>query len=270
MKDKPFYLPKDTLIPQIHTRIQQLQEIAVKLENALQDVPEGHLSISPHHKGYQFFHVMQNEVYIPKRSDLAQRLAQRDYDRRILSEVRGMLAALTKCVSKYCVDKVEGYFETLHPARKKMVQPIIQSDEDYVKEWEAQPYQALPPDEKKTLQTARGEFVRSKSEIIIANTLHHLGIPYKYERTLTLKRGRRSIKMHPDFTCLNVRTRQEFAWEHFGLMDIPKYANNATGKINLYLANGFYYGKNFLMTVETDTNQFSAQIVEGLAREFLL
>lgn len=58
--------------------------------------------------------------------------------------------------------------------------------------------------------TAKGEKVRSKSEVIIADVLSREGIPYRYEYPLYLK----GIgKVHPDFTVLNVKQRKEIYWE---------------------------------------------------------
>jgi len=270
VESKQDYLPKDQLLPHMQKRIAELDAAAARLTTALKNAPEGRLSISPHHGTYQYFHVNPNEVYIPKGSDLAQQLAQRDYDSRMLSLVSAQQNALRKCIEKYDDAKFEGAFDALHVARRQLVRPLVQSDKDFVKEWEETTYERLPVTEQVALQTSRGEKVRSKSEIIIANTLHHLGIPYKYECPLVIRQGRKNIKLHPDFTCLNVRTRKEYIWEHFGLMDDPEYANNAVLKINNYLTNGFIYGKNFLMTMESESRNFSALLVETLAKEFLL
>ena len=74
--------------------------------------------------------------------------------------------------------------------------------------------------------TLRGERVRSKSEAMIADTLYRLKIPYKYECPLTIRRktgtSRNTKTIYPDFTCLNVRLRQEFVWEHFNRYGHPK------------------------------------------------
>ena len=65
-------------------------------------------------------------------------------------------------------------------------------------------------------------------------------MPYRYEFPIKLKSesgtGRKvsEVTFYPDFLCLNLRTREEFCWEHFGLMDDEEYANNAAGKINHY------------------------------------
>jgi hypothetical protein len=46
-------------------------------------------------------------------------------------------------------------------------------------------------------RTTRGELVRSKSEVIIANLLHALRITYAYEQPFTRQDG--SVR-YPDFT----------------------------------------------------------------------
>ncbi|MEE3440399.1 MAG: hypothetical protein VZR07_10670, partial [Ruminococcus sp.] len=51
-------------------------------------------------------------------------------------------------------------------------------------------------------ETQRGEIVRSKSEVIIADALYYANIPYHYEKPI--KVGDRVI--YPDFTVLNVKT----------------------------------------------------------------
>ena len=69
------------------------------------------------------------------------------------------------------------------------------------------------------LFSENGERVRSKSEVIIADILKNNGIPYRYEYPVLINRN-----IHPDFCCLNVRTRKEYFWEHFGKMDDIEYA----------------------------------------------
>jgi UvrD-like helicase C-terminal domain len=69
-------------------------------------------------------------------------------------------------------------------------------------------------------RTARGEFVRSKSEVIIANLLHGLGIPYAYEQPLL---GRDGSIRYPDFTIEDAETGQHVFLEHLGMMTEPAY-----------------------------------------------
>ena len=101
-------------------------------------------------------------------------------------------------------------------------------------------------------------------------------MPYRYEFPLKL-RGSRSAgnkvvehTFYPDFLCLNLRTREEFYWEHFGMMDDEEYANNAAGKINLYAENGLYPGRKLILTMETQREPLNTRTVDKLIKEFLL
>lgn len=76
-------------------------------------------------------------------------------------------------------------------------------------------------------------------------------------------------QLHPDFYCLNLRTRQEFAWEHFGMMDDPEYAARATEKIGLYAENGFFPGKNLIITMETSAKPLSSKLLKSVIQTYL-
>ena len=77
------------------------------------------------------------------------------------------------------------------------------------------------------------------------------------------------ITFHPDFLCLNVRTRQEFIWEHFGMMDSPDYLEKAIQKISVYNENKYYLGKNLIITMETKINGIKTQQLERLIETYL-
>ena len=135
----------------------------------------------------------------------------------------------------------------------------------------------IPP-EVPPLFTEKGEQVRSKSEVIIANSLKAAGVPYRYEFPLLMDKNANDpdfpdydfCKLHPDFYCLNLRTRREFAWEHFGMMDDPEYAARVAEKIQLYQENGFFPGKNLIITMETSKKPLSSKVLKHLIKEYLL
>jgi hypothetical protein len=68
--------------------------------------------------------------------------------------------------------------------------------------------------------TSRQEFVRSKSELIIAEQLIASNIDYAYEKPLTLG----AVTRYPDFTIEDVETGMTFYWEHCGMLHDPDYA----------------------------------------------
>ncbi len=64
-------------------------------------------------------------------------------------------------------------------------------------------------------------------------------------------------------------TRQEFAWEHFGMMDDQEYAARATEKLGLYAENGFFPGKNLIITMETSAKPLSSKLLKSLIKTYL-
>ena len=86
-------------------------------------------------------------------------------------------------------------------------------------------------DEKK-FATLSEYFVRSKSEVIIANMLVDRDIPFKYEKPLYAADGTMYL---PDFT---VTFRGEtYYWEHVGMLDRPDYKAHWEKKQKWYEKN---------------------------------
>ena len=82
--------------------------------------------------------------------------------------------------------------------------------------------------------TDRGDNVKSKSEVIVANALYKHGIEYHYEKPLKLDGYEKAIK--PDFT-IEYKGRVYY-WEHLGMPDDENYRNKWIRKLALYRKNG--------------------------------
>jgi len=84
-------------------------------------------------------------------------------------------------------------------------------------------------------RTERGELVRSKSELVIADKLHVRGVSYFYEQPLILNGNR---LRYPDFTIANHASGVTYYWEHLGLLGDAGYRALWERKRNEYLAAG--------------------------------
>lgn len=84
-------------------------------------------------------------------------------------------------------------------------------------------------------RTTRGELVRSKSEVIIANLLHSLGLPYGYEQPFTARDG---TTRYPDFTIEDAESGRYLLIEHLGMLDRPDYFRRWQCKKRWYAAAG--------------------------------
>lgn len=83
-------------------------------------------------------------------------------------------------------------------------------------------------------RTARGEMVRSKSEVIVANCLHDHGIEYSYERQLNID----GVTRYPDFTIEDMESGMTFYWEHCGMLHVPSYRHRWEEKLAWYRSHG--------------------------------
>lgn len=98
-------------------------------------------------------------------------------------------------------------------------------------------------------RTEKGHLVRSKSELVIANMLFQLGIPYEYERVCdgTAAAGR----LRPDFSFVTA-DGDLIVWEHLGMLSRPDYKRGWEWKRAWYQKNGFTEGKTLFMSTEED------------------
>ena len=83
-------------------------------------------------------------------------------------------------------------------------------------------------------RTTRGEMVRSKSEVIIANALAAKGVDYVYERPLTIA----GATKYPDFTIEDMETGTTLFWEHCGMLHVPSYRRRWEEKLVWYRGHG--------------------------------
>lgn len=263
----------------IDARISELQLIIASKEKALKKAPPGHLIICKSHGNAQFYHVVQEhgtktQKYISKESmALAVALAQKSYDADVLKaaekELRAWLA-LEKLLPDLCAEE---FYALLPPLRQALVTPIQPSDEEYRKVWEAVTYKPgyFCPNAPVFI-TNRGERVRSKSEVLIANLLYLLGIPYRYEYPLEVMVDGRRQTWRPDFTLLDVKHRREVILEHFGKLDdtsSDNYALSAFRKMRIYEENGIFEGKNMVYSYETSRAPLDMVYLEQKLRRVL-
>ena len=239
-------------------------------EQALKSAPDGTLKIDKSSGKPKYYQRIAGDnprlIYIPA-SEIgkAYALAQKDYNQKLLKLLKRKLRHINGFLKYYPVKEIDSIYNSLSPERKALVRPIIPTDLQFIKEWENEPYDRLPfrTDDGSAYYTEKGERVRSKSEVIIANALYRAGIPYKYECPLVLN-GR---TVYPDFTILDIRTRTVVYFEHFGMMDDPEYRRKTMQKLALYAANGIVQGKNLIYTMESSDQALDTRYLKILINE---
>lgn len=193
-------------------------------------------------------------------------LGQRDYNKLILIHAERELQLWKSCLQRW--KSVEGIYGQMTCGRKALVNPVYIPDDEYLKNWESVKYEGLgfADDDNSDFYTDKNERVRSKSELLIANMLNKYGIPYRYEYPLIVG----PMVRYPDFLVLNRRTREEFVWEHLGMLDDGEYLMRNINKLNEYMKAGYVMGDNLLLTVECKNISLSTSAVKALIERKLM
>ena len=255
-------------------RVRFLQGLLADAERRLARAPEGSLRISEAAGRVQYYYrtsgTTNNGIYIPKKEQrLARRLARKDYDQKLIRAVSREIKA-AKQYLKYMegLTPAEEIYECLPEARRELVIPAVETETLFLERWNAEEYQGKDfPEDYPEFLTGRGERVRSKTEVIIADLLAKEGIPYRYECPVLLQE---LGTVYPDFTVLNVPLRREILWEHLGMMDDPEYAEQAVRKLKQYVRSGYLPGENLIVTMETKQNPVSLRELKLLIEHFLM
>ncbi|MCR5237666.1 MAG: AAA family ATPase, partial [Lachnospiraceae bacterium] len=118
-------------------------------------------------------------------------------------------------------------------------------------------------EEKMIHKTVRGELVRSKSEVIIANALHYNGLDYEYEPELKLE----DRVKRPDFKVEDYDTGIVWYWEHCGMMSDPQYKKRWQDKKKFYEKNGIVEGKNLIVTYDDENGGLDSDLIQKIIED---
>ncbi|MBQ7613715.1 MAG: hypothetical protein IJU77_01605 [Butyrivibrio sp.] len=259
---------------------EELEKQLVKSEKMLQEVEKrlrtyknlepGNIRVAISHGCSQYYIKRpgkDKEEYVSAiEKEKVHLLAQRDYEEKVRKELIGMKNRLSKFIAGYDQNAIEHIYERMCDSRKQLVNPIVLTDEMYIEKW-IEKYNGSENTygEANEFKTQRGEYVRSKSEKIIADYFYSHNIPYQYEPRFAVSKYR---NVFPDFVILNVRERKTIYWEHLGKVGEETYATRNFSKLMDYEEQGLIIGKNLIITMETEERPLDIAIVEEKVRLF--
>ena len=260
------------LYENLEVRMNKLKKIIKEKEKSLRKAPQGIVNVHSS-KGRVQYYYKENSADKARRymkeneKVLVKELCQKDYDERVLDLAKSELKILEKLHKIYQSKVCEEVFETLNVHRQKFVVPIMVPDKEFIEKWESETYERPGfAKDYPEYYTDKGERVRSKSEVLIANALRRNGIPYKYEYPIRLNNG---FTYHPDFRILNMKNRKIIYWEHFGRMDDPEYVEKVVRKLEAYAQNGIFPGKNLLVTSENSKRPLNLKMINLMIEQYL-
>ena len=254
-------------------RRKYLSVLANEAENRLNQAPRGKLNTNSSKGRVQYFVRKgpkdRQGTYIPKKEqELVRRLAQKDYDEKLLKRIRREIKSIDGYLKTCPQEELEAVYEKLNESRRGIVEPAVLSDEMYLQRWLNMEFNKKGfEDGAPEFITDKGERVRSKSEMIIANLLAKLNVPYLYEVPLFLN-GFGNV--YTDFRVLDLRQRKEYYWEHLGMMDNSNYADRNVRKIAAYELNGFFQGEKLIVTYETKNDPLNMRHIHKIIEHYFL
>ncbi len=120
--------------------------------------------------------------------------------------------------------------------------------------WMNEPFQQSDfKPEAKRFQTSFGLKVRSKSELIIAELLRSLGIPFRYEAVVQVG----NAAYAPDFTILRPDGSTVY-WEHWGLVSNLSYYDRQLTKLRAYYSAGIVPWNNLIISYDDESGVIDA------------
>ncbi len=127
----------------------------------------------------------------------------------------------------------------------------------------SEPLHVVQPTDGRKHRTNNGEMVRSKSEVIVANTLASLGLFCEYEKPLANPQDG-SDMIRPDFTISH--GGRVFYWEHLGMLHKPQYRASWEWKMNWYHKCGY----EVITSRDGEDESIDSPTIEAIARKRIL
>jgi len=241
---------KNSVLDVMRARYRTLIRTISSLEKANEGLPGCSIYIRIH-KGYSYFYTYSSsgEKYLGKKDFvLIRQLVQKEQIKQALEAAELEAKVLKKDILEYPKTTFEKAYLALDDRYIKYASPLIFSDEDYAKEWLAIPFVPKPfSKDAPEYYTMKGERVRSKSEVIIADRLYIKGIPYKYECPVLIG----GVVFHPDFTILRLSDRKILYHEHCGKMGDSGYVEDMIDRANKYAKAQIFQGDRLFYTFES-------------------
>lgn len=249
-----------------------LEGILKKAGEEIRKAPEGTVQVKKHHRTLQFYYRKdpheRDGVYLRTADrEKGVQLIQKAYLEDVCRVVKEQLKAVNHFLNKFDPDAVKKVYASVSQNRLSFLKPIDVPDDIFAAAWQETQYEHKGfPEDLQEHYTQKGERVRSKSEVLIADSLCQARIPYLYEFPLEVN----FRTFHPDFTILRPNDRKILYWEHFGMMDDLEYSENAFRKIREYITDGIFPGDNLIITVETSNIALNRIIIDQTIRHYIL
>lgn len=257
------------LIAQINNEIMRESHVKEFMERQVKILAPGSLIIRRRGNDTYYF----SFVYVDGRRKAIALDPDSRYHRQVIRELterktithglpilRGNIEALRRCMSE-----LKPYNPLNYKYGDLLNKAYYLEDDVCVRDWRKKPDSQNDYFRKGLIhKTKIGKMVRSKSEVLIADSLYDAKLEFKSEAVLRL--ANRTV--YPDFEILHPKTHKLIWWEHLGLVGDQEYVCENIEKIIEYGRTGIVPGKNLIITYETQEKPLTHEVINQRLKEF--
>ena len=297
---------KQEIIKELKKTSEDIDRLVEEADSALFSLGEGKLYLK-NSRGFPCYYYRDEDGRLEYVSHADERriqeLASAYYAKKLKAAAEREKKQIDSCIKilKKDAEKsdVDAVFDRLPEAIKEKAKLTEITSEDYARKWQesngiVKKRRTHKQDDYHKYKTLRGDYVASKSEVIIADRLFVKGIPYHYEIALapeavldeakpvfdnygrfvgfeSMGNGPDSADtLHPDFFVLNKRTRKAYFWEHLGRMDDAQYCMKNFNRFMRILDAGYVIGEDLIVTHEDSRNPLRIEDIEKVIENYLV
>lgn len=224
--------------------VKEYESLITKLKKSLQELPDESICSRKRNGNYTYCLRIKkedgkwHEKYLSvKDSEYIRKCCEAAYLRKLIPALLKEKKALEDFLDRYNPEAKYDAWTKLPDGCKELTSRVFHDKKEICRTWEYGEFDTNPMQISDTRYVSKkGEVLRSRIELIVADMLYDLGIPYRYECRLDLASG----YVFPDFTIMHPETLELYYIEIFGMMDDPKYESDAFRKISRYASSDVY------------------------------
>lgn len=224
--------------------VKEYDAMIAKLEGALQKLPDEPICTRKR-SGYYEYCIRKkdedgkwHEKYLSAKDiEYIKQCCEAAYFRKLIPVLKKERGVLQNFLKQFNPDEKYDVWASLPDGYKELTPQVVRNKKEKCTAWEQGEFEANPMQIPGARYVSKkGEVMRSRIELIVADMLFDLGVSYRYECRLDLA----SDYVFPDFTIMHPESLELYYIEIFGMMDDPKYENDAFRKISKYAASDVY------------------------------
>lgn len=252
------------ILKQLMWRLQNEHKLAFY---ELSKLPEGRLYREMIRGESYYYHVMgygkeRTRKGITKNTRLVYQLARKEYLMIEIKKQEESMKLISDISTKMNLQSWIDAAETVSKKFPAMPPEVFLLGDQY----ESQPIHRSTMFMEGTIhRTQRGVMVRSKSELIIADMLESLGIPYQYEVDLPYD----DYHLCPDFTVIRPRDGKVIFWEHFGMTHEEEYLRKMDIKMDRYRSMNIQPWNNLIISYDREDGSLDVCLIRALVDGWL-